>query len=37
MVLGAPVPASYLFVPASRLERIDKALASGAGEVIVDL
>jgi citrate lyase subunit beta / citryl-CoA lyase len=37
MVLGAPVPASYLFVPASRLERIDKALASGAGEVIVDV
>ncbi len=28
---------SYLFVPASRPERIEKALASGAGRVIVDL
>ena len=28
---------SYLFVPATRLERIAKAAASGAGAVIVDL
>lgn len=30
-------PRSYLFVPASRPERIAKALAAGAGAVIVDL
>ncbi|GMU73086.1 MAG: CoA ester lyase [Burkholderiales bacterium] len=30
-------PRSYLFVPASRPERIGKALAAGAGAVIVDL
>ncbi|NDF79963.1 MAG: CoA ester lyase, partial [Betaproteobacteria bacterium] len=28
---------SYLFVPATRIERIVKAHASGAGAVIVDL
>ena len=28
---------SYLFVPASRPERIDKAFNAGAGAVIVDL
>jgi len=31
------VPRSYLFVPASRPERIGKALAAGADAVIVDL
>ncbi|MEI8266139.1 MAG: CoA ester lyase [Betaproteobacteria bacterium] len=31
------LPRSYLFVPADRSERIDKALASGADAVIVDL
>src|SRR4051794_33097831 len=31
------LPRSYLFVPANRADRIDKALASGAGAVIVDL
>lgn len=30
-------PASYLFVPANRPERFDKALAAGAGAVIIDL
>ena len=30
-------PRSYLFVPASRPDRIGKALAAGAGAVIVDL
>jgi citrate lyase subunit beta / citryl-CoA lyase len=30
-------PSSYLFVPADRPERLAKALASGAGAVIVDL
>lgn len=44
--LGAPgvgatclarLPRSYLFVPADRLDRLDKALASGADAVIVDL
>ncbi len=30
-------PASYLFVPGNRPERFDKALASGAGRVIIDL
>lgn len=30
-------PRSYLFVPANRPERIDKALSSGADAVIVDL
>ena len=28
---------SYLFVPATRIERVPKALASGADAVIVDL
>ena len=31
------VPRSYLFVPANRPERVDKALASGADSVIIDL
>jgi citrate lyase subunit beta / citryl-CoA lyase len=31
------MPRSYLFVPAARPERIDKALASGADAAIVDL
>jgi malate synthase len=31
------VPRSYLFVPASRPERIGKAIAAGADAVIVDL
>ena len=30
-------PSTYLFVPGSRPERFDKALASGAGVVILDL
>lgn len=30
-------PVSYLFVPANRPERIDKALAAGAGAIIIDL
>jgi len=33
----ARVPRSYLFVPASRPERIGKAIAAGADAVIVDL
>ena len=32
-----PVSRSYLFVPATRIERVPKALASGADAVIVDL
>ena len=36
MSSGAP-PRSYLFVPGNRPERFDKALASGADAVIVDL
>jgi len=36
-VNAAGPPASYLFVPATRPDRIDKALRSGADEVIVDL
>ncbi|MBC7480694.1 MAG: CoA ester lyase [Rhizobacter sp.] len=32
-----PCPRSYLFVPGNRPERFDKALASGADAVIVDL
>lgn len=31
------LPATYLFVPADRPERFDKALASGADRVIIDL
>lgn len=31
------VPVSYLFVPATRPERFDKALAAGADRVIIDL
>ncbi|OWT81077.1 CoA ester lyase [Achromobacter sp. HZ28] len=30
-------PSSYLFVPGNRPERFDKALAAGAGAVIIDL
>ncbi|MFJ5382734.1 aldolase/citrate lyase family protein, partial [Cupriavidus sp. CER94] len=33
----ARVPRSYLFVPASRPDRIGKAIAAGADAVIVDL
>ncbi|TMS58586.1 CoA ester lyase [Imbroritus primus] len=33
----AALPRSYLFVPANRPERLDKALQSGADAVIVDL
>ncbi len=33
----SPVPISYLFVPGSRPERFDKALAAGADVVIIDL
>lgn len=41
LLAGAPLPLlararSFLFVPATRAERIGKALASGAGAVIVD-
>lgn len=32
-----PVVRSYLFVPASRIDRLEKALAAGAHAVIVDL
>lgn len=35
--LSIPTARSFLFVPATRPERIDKALASGADVVIVDL
>lgn len=35
--MDAPLIRSYLFVPATRPERIAKARASGAGAVIVDL
>ncbi|RQR51968.1 CoA ester lyase [Burkholderia sp. Bp9002] len=35
---GRPIPAqSYLFVPGSKPERFDKALASGADAVVIDL
>jgi citrate lyase subunit beta/citryl-CoA lyase len=33
----SPVPISYLFVPGSRPERFDKAMAVGADVVIIDL
>ncbi|HTT09363.1 MAG TPA: CoA ester lyase [Burkholderiaceae bacterium] len=33
----APLPRTYLFVPGNRPERFDKALATGADAVIVDL
>ena len=33
----SPVPISYLFVPGSRPERFDKAMAAGADVVIIDL
>ena len=32
-----PLPLTYLFVPGNRPERFDKALASGADRVIMDL
>jgi citrate lyase beta subunit len=35
--MEAPIARSYLYVPASRPDRFDKALASGADAVIVDL
>ena len=35
--MRAPAPVSYLFVPATRPERFDKALAAGADRVIIDL
>lgn len=34
---ASSIPSSYLFVPGRRPERFDKACASGAGAVIVDL
>ena len=34
---GRSLPSTYLFVPGNRSERFDKALASRAGAVIVDL
>ena len=33
----SPLPISYLFVPGSRPERFDKAMAAGADVVIIDL
>ena len=35
--MSKPAPVSYLFVPATRPERFDKALAAGADRVIIDL
>jgi citrate lyase subunit beta / citryl-CoA lyase len=35
--LARPLPDTYLFVPGDRPERFDKALAAGAGAVIIDL
>ncbi len=35
--MSQPAPLSYLFVPATRPERFDKALAAGADRVIIDL
>jgi citrate lyase subunit beta/citryl-CoA lyase len=35
--MDTPVARSYLFVPATRIERVPKALAAGADAVIVDL
>src|SRR6187455_2761459 len=37
IVMANPIVRSYLFVPASRIDRVPKALASGADAVIVDL
>lgn len=34
---SAPPPRSYLFVPGTRPDRFDKAIASGADQVILDL
>ena len=35
--METPIARSYLFVPATRIDRVPKALASGADAVIVDL
>ena len=35
--MANPISHSYLFVPATRIDRVSKALASGADAVIVDL
>lgn len=35
-MLEQPIPKVFLFVPATRPERIDKAFATGADEVIID-
>jgi citrate lyase subunit beta/citryl-CoA lyase len=35
--LATVTPSTYLFVPANRLDRVEKAIATGADEVIVDL
>ncbi len=37
MPIASPAPISYLFVPATRPERFEKALAAGADRVIIDL
>ena len=37
IVMANPIFRSYLFVPATRIDRVPKALASGANAVIVDL
>jgi len=37
MPTKSAAPISYLFVPATRPERFDKALATGADRVIIDL
>jgi len=37
MHIASAAPISYLFVPATRPERFDKALAAGADRVIIDL
>src|SRR6185295_7052125 len=35
--MANPISRSYLFVPATRIDRVPKAFASGADAVIVDL
>lgn len=35
--MSAPLPTTYLFVPATRPERVDKAFEAGAHAVIIDL
>ena len=37
MNIATRPPRSFLFLPATRLERLDKALTSGADAVIIDL